>query len=236
MNKKNLFTILGITLIIFIVFLIFLIFLNKSRKNNANINDNTAIITESDVQNDNNKDFTSKETISYADEKNEFPKPIDNALKRVTKKPFGIKVSPNNSPVQPEIFYGYHTSVDFEVFAEEENLEVDVLAICTGRLIVKRWMAGYGGVIVQQCEINDEAVTVIYGHLKLASVSKKLNENIDQGQKIGILGEGFSSETDNERKHLHLGIHRGEVVNFVGYVQNPQELDNWIDYEGLVSE
>lgn len=33
------------------------------------------------------------------------------------------------------------------------------------------------------------------------------------------LGNGYSSDTDGERKHLHLGIHLGEVVDIRGYVQ-----------------
>ncbi|NTU99252.1 hypothetical protein HGA64_04600 [Candidatus Falkowbacteria bacterium] len=43
-----------------------------------------------------------------------FVPPISDALSRVTKKPFGIKVSPKNSSVSPERFTGYHTGVDFE--------------------------------------------------------------------------------------------------------------------------
>src|SRR5438105_13240780 len=46
-------------------------------------------------------------TISSADI------PLENAQTRVTKKFFGTKVSPGNSPVTPERFSGYHTGVDF---------------------------------------------------------------------------------------------------------------------------
>ena len=37
----------------------------------------------------------------------EFQSPLDRAGERVTKKPFGKFVTPQNSPVQPEKFYGY---------------------------------------------------------------------------------------------------------------------------------
>src|SRR5579863_6635904 len=40
--------------------------------------------------------------------------PISGGLSRVTKKPFGIYVTPQNSPVQPEKFTGFHTGIDFE--------------------------------------------------------------------------------------------------------------------------
>src|SRR5438105_4096773 len=46
--------------------------------------------------------------------------PIGNSLSRVTKKPFGIYITPQNSPVQPEKFKGYHTGVDFETTADEQ--------------------------------------------------------------------------------------------------------------------
>src|SRR3989338_610817 len=60
--------------------------------------------------------------------------PIGRAISRVTKKPFGIKISPTSSPVSPERFSGYHTGVDFEVSEEELNLNVPVFAICMGPL------------------------------------------------------------------------------------------------------
>jgi len=166
---------------------------------------------------------------------NTIYQPISNALERVTKKPFGIKISPDNSPVQPEKFSGYHAGVDFETFTQEKNSEVDISAICAGPLIMKRQVAGYGGTVVQRCEINSEPVTVVYGHLKLTSISINLDQNLDLGQKIGVLGQGFSLETDGERKHLHLGIHRGKDINLLGYVQIPQDLVNWIDYRSLIS-
>ena len=50
--------------------------------------------------------------------------PIESALKRVTKKPFGIYVTPQSSPVKPEKFKGYHTGVDFEILPSEKNKEV----------------------------------------------------------------------------------------------------------------
>src|SRR5579871_4518385 len=40
--------------------------------------------------------------------------PAKDFLQRVTKKPFGIYVTPTDSPVQPERFTGYHTGADGE--------------------------------------------------------------------------------------------------------------------------
>ena len=146
------------------------------------------------------------------------------------KKPFGIKITPNDSPVQPEKFTGYHTGVDFEIFENETDIDVDIFAICPGELILKRFVSGYGGVIVQKCEIHGANFTVLYGHLDLAGVAFETGDLIREADLIGVLGDEYSEETDGERKHLHLGIHRGAGIDIRGYVQNESELENWIDF------
>src|SRR5689334_6592764 len=100
--------------------------------------------------------------------------PISNWQNRVTKKPFGIHVSPKDSPVKPERFAGYHTGVDFETSPDEKDAAVPVNAICDGTLVMKKWATGYGGVAVERCVIDKQTVTVVYGHIKLASVTSKV--------------------------------------------------------------
>lgn len=160
---------------------------------------------------------------------NIFQPPLPRAAKRVTKKLFGIYITPANSPIQPERFKGYHTGADFEIFSDELNAAVSVHAICSGKLKLKEFASGYGGVVVQACELNKEPITVIYGHLKLSSITVRVGENIGAGDAIGILGANQSKETDGERKHLHLGIHQGTGINIRGYVNSQPELVNWID-------
>jgi len=155
--------------------------------------------------------------------------PLSLALERVTKKPFGIKVSPGNSPVSPEKFSGYHTGVDFEILPGEENVDVSVSAVCSGPLVLRKYASGYGGVAVQKCNLENNIVTVIYGHLRFSSIGQSVGDEILSGDNIGVLGKGYSVETDGERKHLHLGIHRGSAVNLLGYVQSEKDLSNWID-------
>lgn len=155
--------------------------------------------------------------------------PINRWQERVTKKPFGIKITPANSPVQPERFSGFHTGVDFETFSDEQNADISIYAICSGPLKEKKWASGYGGVAVQACQIDNQDVTVIYGHLNLASIAVQQNQQIASNEKISILGKAFSTETDGERKHLHLGIHKGFAINILGYVQNSADLANWLD-------
>ena len=158
--------------------------------------------------------------------------PIDQATKRVTKKPFGIYITPKNSPVQPEKFTGYHTGVDFETFPEEANTDVPFYAICSGKILAKRSATGYGVVFVQSCTINNQAVTVIYGHISLKSIAKNIGDTLSQEEKIGNLGHS-PDETDGERKHLHLGIHKGTEINIKGYVQSAPELSAWLDFQKL---
>jgi murein DD-endopeptidase MepM/ murein hydrolase activator NlpD len=156
-----------------------------------------------------------------------FAAPISRASERVTKKPFGIYITKQNSPVQPERFQGYHTGTDFETFPEELNQDVPISTICSGKIKAKEWATGYGGVLVQDCSYDNQPITIIYGHLNLASISKNIGDNLNAGDVIGILGNAYSRQTDGERKHLHLGIHKGSTVNILGYVQNQSQLDGW---------
>jgi hypothetical protein len=162
--------------------------------------------------------------------------PLERARDRVLKKPFGIKITPQTSPVQPDKFSGYHAGIDYEILPGEENSDIAVYAICDGTLIQKRIVSGYGGVMIQSCNLNNQNVTVLYGHVKLTSVSKIVSDSISQGEQLAILGKGYSTETDGERKHLHLGIHKGTTISVLGYVQNQQDLNNWLDFEEFVKK
>ena len=165
-----------------------------------------------------------------------FASPVNNPLARILKKPFGIYVSPDNSPVMPEKFTGYHTGVDFETFPNEQNEDVPVMAICNGKILEKRFGRGVGGMIVQSCVFYDAAITIEYGHLKLSSVTASVGEILKAGAFLGVLGRGYSTETDGERKHLHLAIHKGSTINTRGYVQTKDELTNWIDIEKYLTQ
>jgi hypothetical protein len=160
--------------------------------------------------------------------------PLTGALSRVTKKPFGIKVSPGNSPVSPERFSGYHTGADFEILPGEENMDVQVLAVCDGILIYKNSVSGYGGVAIQSCVVKNAPITALYGHLRLGSITLAKGTALKSGQEIGVLGTGYSTETDGERKHLHLSIHKGTAIDLLGYVQKSVDLAGWIDPVSLL--
>lgn len=159
----------------------------------------------------------------------DFQSPVTRAGERITKKKFGIYVTPQNSPVSPEKFHGYHTGADFEIFPEELEAEVPIHAVCPGKLKAKNYVSGYGGLAVEECELDGEKITVLYGHLKLSSVKLSAGESVVAGEAIGILGADKSEETGGERKHLHLGFHRGSALDMRGYVQSQRELLQWVD-------
>lgn len=160
--------------------------------------------------------------------------PIAGGLTRVTKKPFGLYVSPASSPVDHDIFEGFHTGIDFEVTVLEQNTDVVITAACDGPVIFKQWARGYGGVLVQACQLDGFDVTVIYGHMKLDSIPHAVGQILTAGDEIGMLGQGFTRETDGRRKHLHFDIHQGSELNILGYVPTEEDLKNWLDPRPLL--
>lgn len=169
------------------------------------------------------------EAVLPHQQESEFLSPLSRAGERVTKKPFGMVITPETSPVQPERFRGYHVGTDFETFEEEAEADIVVRAICSGPVLLKQQASGYGGVVVQRCFRAQEPMTIIYGHLRLKSVEKVVGEELLAGEALGLLGTGESQETDGERKHLHVGIRSGSEVDIRGYVVSKPELEEWID-------
>ena len=137
---------------------------------------------------------------------------------RITKKPFGVFITPESSPVAPERFRGFHTGIDFELISGENASAVGVYALCKGEILSAASIDGYGGVIVQSCSINGDPVTVLYGHLSTSSFAVQQGDSVQANDLLGHLGKGFSRETDGERPHLHLAVHKGSSLGFRGYV------------------
>lgn len=163
-----------------------------------------------------------------------FTPPVIDFVKRVTKKPFGIFVTPTNSPIKPERFTGYHTGADAE-FVDTNNTIVPVVAIAKGTVLFSGNVKGYGGLIAIAHTVNGKRVIALYGHLKPASLLSR-GKTVTQGQRIGILGKGFSNETDGERKHLHFAILATSSLDVRGYVQKKSDLSHWINPLTLFSQ
>ena len=224
--------IFGLIIILIIGTVYFIDYYFKS-DSNSRINKNTASVSD-------NTDLPDIKTnpISGNNVNQESPKPffspIADGLKRISKKPFGLYITPKTSPVQPERFTGYHAGADFETFSNEAAKEIEIKAICDGTVIYKSRVAGYGGVMVEACNFDKNPVTVLYGHLNLSETQVSVGQSISAGEILAPLGNGFSTYTDGERKHLHLSIYKGSHVELRGYVQNQNELNIWYNPADLI--
>lgn len=157
--------------------------------------------------------------------KTQLTEPIAEFKPRTTKKFFGTYVTPSNSSVSPERFTGYHTGVDVEY--TDTTSDIPVFAIADGIIVTSEYASGYGGVMVIKHEISGKTLYAVYGHLKPSSMLQT-GTQVKGGEQIGVLGTGYSSETDGERRHLHFGI--AKINTIKGYTSNKSELEiNWID-------
>lgn len=156
--------------------------------------------------------------------------PIPDFSKRVSKKPFGIYVTPESSPIQPERFIGYHTGADAEIASDELQKNFFVKAVADGDVVLVRSAAGYGGLVVIQHTIDEsKKLYGMYGHIRFSSILIKARDHVKAGDVIGVLGDHMSEETGGERKHLHFGLYQGETPDIRGYVSSQEELKNWIN-------
>jgi murein DD-endopeptidase MepM/ murein hydrolase activator NlpD len=156
----------------------------------------------------------------------QFADPVANYKSRVTKKPFGIYVTPQNSPIQPERFTGYHTGADAEY--QDVLSDVPVYAIADGKVVLSETASGYGGVFMISFNLNGTEHTALYGHIRPSSLPS-VGKIIKKGDQLGLLGTGYTSETDGERRHLHFAILSDNSLNIKGYVQSKFQLSGWID-------
>ncbi len=180
---------------------------------NAPVSLNTAVVVDTGITPD-------APTVVY---------PVRGFNDRLTKKPFGIYITPKNSPVQPERFSGYHAGSDAEIAADEQDVDVPIYSIAAGTVTFVGRISGYGGVTMVRHTVGGETVTALYGHVRLASASVKVGDEIAAGESLAVLGKGYSSETDNERKHLHFALLKGTSSVVKGYVQQQSQLSPWHD-------
>lgn len=163
----------------------------------------------------------------------EFSWPLDNSQERQKLLSFGMYVTPDPSenPISPpERFTGYHSGLDIEILPGEENRQVLVKTICSGNISYTGSVSGYGGVIIQRCVYRDELVTVLYGHINPDSFIVEVGDKIiPPGTVIAELSPAYSPQSGYTRKHLHVGIHKGDHRELKGYVQNKADLDSFID-------
>lgn len=133
-------------------------------------------------------------------------------------------------------FTGFHVGDDLEVFPDELDAAVPVYAVADGTVRQVGNVNGYGGLIVIEHRLNDQVVTAYYGHVALGGVNLSADSQVKAGQRLAYLGANCSSQTSNERKHLHFAIRRGNSVNVRGYVPNENDLANWYNPRDLLKQ
>jgi len=219
-NRK----ILLITGIIVLAFAagVFILFKSASKAHQAGISPTpqqtvTALVTES---------ATSAITAEGTQQVSVFADPVKDFKSRVTKKPFGIYITPQNSPVQPERFTGYHTGADAEY--QDITADVPVFAIADCKVVLSETASGYGGVFMVSFDLDGATHTALYGHIRPSSLPVK-EASFKRGDQLAVLGTAYSTETDGERRHLHFSILVDSSLNIKGYVQTKAELSGWID-------
>lgn len=157
--------------------------------------------------------------------------PMDRYEERITIKDFGMLIDDDFYKGKEHLFpyntfYGYHAAVDLEVFSEEKNESVPVYAVAKGKITFVGHIQGYGGVIRQ--EVDGGNRTALYGHVKITGFSPHASDIVNAGEMIGYLGDEFSDQTSQERKHLHFGIYKGKDYSFHGHETSEKILtENW---------
>lgn len=208
------------------------------RRGKVVVNSNTGLITNpsspvvsSDIVSSNsptmNPTISPIITITTAPvSQNNLTEPVSDFKKRVTKKPFGIYITPQNSPISPERFMGFHTGADAEY--QDVIVDVPVYAVSDGKVVLSEIASGYGGVFMIEIDLSGSKHTVLYGHIR-PSALPKVGQKVVRGEQIAVLGTGYSSETDGERRHLHFAILTDSSLNIKGYVSTKSQLSSWLD-------
>lgn len=158
--------------------------------------------------------------------------PLDRVQEREKLLTFGLFVTPDlaTNPIDPpERFIGYHSGLDLEIFEDEIDKVVVVRAICDGEVRLASVAEGYGGLFVQSCNLDNQEASVFYGHLDPNSFKFKEGDFVKRGMVIGELGDHKTAESGDNRKHLHIGIHKGDAIEYLGYVQEEKDLENFMN-------
>lgn len=152
--------------------------------------------------------------------------PVPRFRDHITKKSFGMYITPDTSPIADDRFTGFHAGVDAEF--TDATAAIPVTAIADGTVTFAGWLKGYGGVIVVRHSIAGSPAYALYGHLDAASLVSA-GSRVRAGERLGLLGDDHSVQTDGVRKHLHFAIYTGETMDYRGYVPHQEDLAPWMD-------
>lgn len=162
--------------------------------------------------------------------------PMTDYQNRLTYRKFGENITAEIRPRCGRAFSGIHNGDDLEVLETEINKEVKVFAVNDGEIVFKEYIDGYGGLIILKTSLNNQDVLLNYGHIDITTANVKLGDKITSGQVLAVLGDECSTETDGERKHLHFAIHKGTTIDVKGYLDNQNELGEWLNPTQALTE
>jgi murein DD-endopeptidase MepM/ murein hydrolase activator NlpD len=173
----------------------------------------------------------SPETTPGTSTQASFYYPMAGYQERLTNRQYGKSITAADSQGLPcgAPFTGFHDGDDVEVTSDELSKDMPVYAIADGTVRQVGQVKGYGGLLIMQHTLNGQTVTANYGHITVSRTSVKVGDTVKAGQLVTYLGEACSSQTDNERKHLHFAIRQGATIDIKGYVQSRSELQNWLN-------
>ena len=103
-----------------------------------------------------------------------------------------------------------------------------VYAVADGKVVLSETASGYGGVFMIEIALNGTTHTILYGHIRPSSLPK-VGQTVTKGEQLAVLGTGYSSETDGERRHLHFAVLSDNRIDIKGYVLTKSQLSGWID-------
>lgn len=155
--------------------------------------------------------------------------PMTNYLTRITNRGHGKQTTLADSEgfACGGQFEGIHVGDDLEVTASELNVQVPIYAISAGTVSQASIVGGYGGLLITQNTVAGETVNAYYGHVAVGSLKVKSGQEFTAGQLLGYLGESCTTDTSDERKHLHFAIRKGTSIDVRGYLESSGELSEW---------
>lgn len=177
------------------------------------------------------KEVNIPESVTPELKPSKYSYPISGYHRRITYRYFGKNVTASDhSPDCGRTYVGFHNGDDLEVTTEENNKDVEIKAISNGTIVLAENIDGYGGLIIEKTEIEGQKYLINYGHIRISSATVSVGTQVNSGQKLALLGNGCSTETDGERKHLHFSIHKGDTIDVRGYIPTEEELkENWVN-------
>ncbi len=105
----------------------------------------------------------------------------------------------------------HHMGVD-GVPSTRTLVGASVVAPCTGVVKEARSSAGYGGIVIMECQAAGECVTPFIAHMYANTLQVSPGQNIVKGTVIGYIAD--SANNGGWEPHIHFGVRKGNYHSF----------------------